>query len=106
MAPLLHPTNGMLTGMSVQIAVRLGEEDLAHLDAAVARGAFPSRAAAVRTGLQRLLREDREQEIEQAYRRGYAEHPQERWVGEAGLAQGARLLAEQEASPGEPGTAA
>jgi len=90
--------------MSVQIAVRLGEEDLEHLDAAVARGAFPSRAAAVRTGLQRLLREDREREIEQAYRRGYAEHPPERWVGQAGLAQGARLLANEEAAPGEPRT--
>ena len=90
--------------MSVQIAVRLREEDLEYLDAAVARGAFPSRAAAVRTGLQRLLREDREQEIEQAYRRGYAEHPQETWVGEAGLAHGARLLANAEAAHGEPGT--
>ncbi len=96
----MHPTSGMFLGMSVQIAVRLGEDDLESLDAAVARGAYPSRAAAVRAGLQRLLRDDREQEIEQAYRRGYAEHPQEKWVGEAGLAHGARLLADHEAAPG------
>ncbi len=91
----------MLDGMSVQIAVRLDESDLEHLDAAVERGVFPSRAAAVRTGLQRLLREDREQEIERAYRRAYADEPQEAWVGEAGLTHGARLLAEEEGLDGE-----
>jgi hypothetical protein len=32
-----------------------------------------------------MLREKRESEIAEAYRRGYGRHPQEDWVGEAGL---------------------
>jgi Arc/MetJ-type ribon-helix-helix transcriptional regulator len=85
--------------MSVQIAVRLPEEELRRLDAAIARGAFPSRAAAVRSGLERLLREEREREIAEAYRRAYADReldPAERLVGEAGLGLGAELLARED----------
>jgi len=96
----------MLIGMSIQIAVRLADEDLRRLDAAVARGAFPSRAAAVRVGLARLLREEREREIEQAYRRAYAgQQPDEedRLIGEVGLKLGARLLAAEEADQGAGG---
>lgn len=93
----------MLIGMSVQIAVRLADEDLERLDAAVARGAFPSRAAAVRAGLDQLLREDREAHIAEAYRRGYATAPDEDEVGQAGLSLGAALLAREEpAAAGEP----
>jgi len=82
----------MLSGMSVQIAVRLADEELQRLDAAVARGAFASRAAAVRAGLVRVLREERELQIEEAYRRAYATPPEEDDVGEVGLALGAQLL--------------
>jgi Arc/MetJ-type ribon-helix-helix transcriptional regulator len=85
----------MLGGMSVQIAVRLPDDDLKRLDAAIARGAFASRAAAVRAGLAELLREDRETQIEDAYRRAAAD-PQEDPVAEAGLHLGAALLADQE----------
>ncbi len=94
----------MLGGMSVQIAVRLADEDLERLDAAVARGAFPSRAAAVRAGLIWLLRQEREAQIEAAYRRAYSTHPQEEWVGEVGLRLGAALQAGQEPAGGEPDT--
>lgn len=82
--------------MSVQIAVRLSEEDLQRLDAAIGRGAFPSRAAAVRFGLDRLLREESEREIAEAYRRAYAGREpdeDEQQVGKAGLRLGADLLA-------------
>jgi Arc/MetJ-type ribon-helix-helix transcriptional regulator len=72
--------------MSHQIAVRLSERDLARLDEAIADGRFPSRAAALREGLDSLLRDERERDIEHAYRRGYGAVPQEEWVGEAGLA--------------------
>ena len=72
--------------MTIQLAVRLPEEQLAALDAAIGRGAFPTRAAAVRKALELLLRAEREREIEDAYRRGYGEHPQEAWIGETGLA--------------------
>lgn len=82
----------MLSGMSQQIAVRLPDKALAALDAAVQRGDFDSRAAAVRAGLDLLLREQREREIAAEYRRAYAEHPQEDWIGEAGLAAGAELI--------------
>lgn len=89
----------MLGGMSVQIAVRLPEEALERLDAAIARGTFPNRAAAVRHGLDRLLREEREREIEAAYRRAYAgREPDEedRLVGQAGLEFGSRILQAEE----------
>jgi Arc/MetJ-type ribon-helix-helix transcriptional regulator len=82
--------------MSTQLAVRLSDEDLAALDKAIASGRFPSRAAAVREGLSRLLGEEREREIEEAYRRGYGTHPQEAWVGEVGLAGFAALVAAEE----------
>ncbi len=50
----------------------------------------------MREGLERLLREEREREIEEAYRRGYAQQPQEDWIGEAGLAAFAALVATEE----------
>ena len=71
--------------MTTQIQIGLPAEVLVELDAAVARGSFVSRSAALRVGLELLLREERERAIDDAYRRGYAEHPQEEWVGEAGL---------------------
>ena len=87
--------------MSQQIAVRIPDDELSALDTAIARGRFPNRAAAVRKGLELLLREERESEIEDAYRRGYGAHPQEAWVGEAGIAAFAALVAAEE-SRSEP----
>lgn len=75
---------------SEQIAIRLDRSDLEALDAAIAEGRFPNRAAAVREALKVLLAELRERVIEEAYRKAYTEHPQEEWVGEVGL----RLMAE------------
>jgi hypothetical protein len=37
------------------------------------------------------VRDDRERQIADAYRRGYTKHPQREWVGEAGLAAFATL---------------
>jgi Arc/MetJ-type ribon-helix-helix transcriptional regulator len=71
--------------MTIQVPVRLTQEDLAALDAAVARGSFASRSEALRAGLARVLQEDREREIDDAYRRGYTAHPQEEWIGAVGL---------------------
>lgn len=73
----------MLGGMSQQIAIRLDDEDLTALDAAVAAGRYPSRAAAVRAGIGELLRAQRDREIAAEYRRAYSEHPQEPWFAEA-----------------------
>ena len=72
--------------MTIQEPVRLTEEDVAALDAAVAEGRFASRSDALRSGLKHVLREERERAIDAAYARGYAKHPQEEWVGEVGLA--------------------
>jgi Arc/MetJ-type ribon-helix-helix transcriptional regulator len=72
--------------MAVQVPVRLTEEDVAALDALVAGGRFANRSAALRAALSELLREEREREIDEAYRRGYGKYPQEDWVGEDGLA--------------------
>ena len=71
--------------MTVQIPFRIPEEDLARLDEAIARGKFPNRSAALRSAVELLLHEESERAIDEAYRRGYGEHPQEEWVGADGL---------------------
>jgi Arc/MetJ-type ribon-helix-helix transcriptional regulator len=86
--------------MSTQIAVRIPDEHLDRIDAAVAAGRYESRAAAVRAGIEQLVREERDREIAERYRRGYAEHPQEEWVGRAGLAAGAEAVRREGAGPG------
>jgi Arc/MetJ-type ribon-helix-helix transcriptional regulator len=85
--------------MTTQIAVRLTESDLAALDAAIGRGTFANRSDALRAGLERILRDERERDIEAAYARGYGEHPQEAWIGPAGLAA---FAAFDEAEGGDP----
>jgi len=72
--------------MTVQIPVRIPDEDARKLDEAVARGRFATRSEALRKGLEMLLREEREREIEEAYRRGYEKFPQEERIGKDGLA--------------------
>jgi Arc/MetJ-type ribon-helix-helix transcriptional regulator len=72
--------------MTTQVPVRLTDSDLAALDAAVARGSFASRSEALRAGLERVLADERRREIDEAYARGYGEHPQEAWVAEVGAA--------------------
>jgi Arc/MetJ-type ribon-helix-helix transcriptional regulator len=72
--------------MTIQVPVRLTEADVAALDAVVATGRFASRSEALRAALEQVLRREREDEIDAAYRRGYGETPQEEWVGELGLA--------------------
>jgi len=67
------------------------------IDAAVRAGRYESRAAAVRAGVDQLLREERDREIAERYARGYGEYPQEEWVGQAGLAAGAESV-EREAN--------
>jgi len=71
--------------MTFQVPVRLTERDVAELDALIERGRFANRSDALREALARLLREEREREIDEAYRRGYGEHPQEEWIGKLGL---------------------
>ena len=85
--------------MTTQVPVRLTDSDLAALDAAVASGRFANRSDALRAGLELILREERQREIDEAYARGYGEHPQEEWAGPAGLAA---LAAFDQAEGGKP----
>lgn len=82
--------------MTVQIPVRIPDEDAAKLDEAVARGRFASRSDALREGLARLLREERDREIAEAYRRAYEKYPQEDWIGEVGLWALTQIVAAEE----------
>lgn len=82
--------------MTKQIPLRISERDLSSLDTVVASGRFPSRSAALRAGLELLLRDERERAIDDAYRRAYSAKPQEEWVGEAGLAAFAAFVAAEE----------
>ena len=85
--------------MTIQVPVRLTSSDLAALDAAIARGRFANRSEALRAGLDRILFEERQREIDETYAAAYAKHPQEAWVGQLGLAS---LAAFDEAEGGGP----
>ena len=82
--------------MSVQIAVRIPEDDLEALDDGIAPGSFASRAAAVRAALEALLRDERRRRIEEADQRGYGDAPQGDWVVGVGLAAFAALVEAEE----------
>ena len=85
--------------MTTQVPVRLTDEDVAALDNLVQAGEFKNRSEVLRAALDGLLRERREWEIEDAYRRGYGKYPQEEWIGRDGLALFAAFHA---AEGGEP----
>lgn len=96
----------MVDVVTMQIAVRIPDEHLARIDAAVAEGRYERRAAAVRAGVDRLLREERNREIAERYERGYARHRQEEWIGQAGLTAGGKAVgirAQAPAAEGEQG---
>ena len=82
--------------MTKQIPLRISDKDLCELDAVVARGRFANRSAALRAALVLLLKDERERAIDEAYRRGYGEHPQEEWLG------GVRSLRRSEERGEEP----
>lgn len=83
--------------MTVQIPVRIPEEDARRLDEAVASGAFASRSDAIRHGIEMLLKQIRDDEIAEEYRRGYGKYPQEEWIGEVGLWALQQIVAAEEA---------
>jgi Arc/MetJ-type ribon-helix-helix transcriptional regulator len=71
---------------SDQIAVRIPAELLAALDELVARGAYESRAAAVRAGIEAVLELDRRRLTDQAIVDGYRRTPPSESDHEAALA--------------------
>ncbi|CAN5645126.1 hypothetical protein BH24ACT4_BH24ACT4_10830 [soil metagenome] len=58
-----------------QIAVRLPEAQLAVLDELVVRGVYPSRAAAVRAGIDAVVELDRRRAVDLAVVDGYRRTP-------------------------------
>ena len=82
--------------MTVQIPIRIPDEDASRLDAIVASGRYASRSDALRQGLDLILRQERDREIIESYRRAYAEFPQEE--SEIGLWAFSELVREERAA--------
>lgn len=59
-----------------QIAVKLPEQLLATVDQLVGKGRYANRSQAVRAALEALVRQDRAEQIGQAFARGFALHPE------------------------------
>lgn len=72
---------------TVQIAVRLDEEQLEALDALIADGEFESRADAVRSAVASVIAAAESRRIDDAIRAGYEKHPPT--AGEMDAAQAA-----------------
>jgi Arc/MetJ-type ribon-helix-helix transcriptional regulator len=81
--------------MTIQVPVRIPDEDAERLDQIVASGRYASRSDALRQGLDLLLRAEREREIVESYRRAYEQEPQEE--SEVGLWAFAAFVAREEA---------
>lgn len=62
--------------MTTQIAVKLSDELVGRIDDLVAQGVFPSRSAAVREGLEAVLRAQRRSLVDRGYRQGFREVPE------------------------------
>jgi Arc/MetJ-type ribon-helix-helix transcriptional regulator len=66
----------MLDGMQTQqVAVRLPADLLAMVDRLVTAGTYPSRAAAVRAGLEAIAEAERRREVDEAVIEGYRRMP-------------------------------
>jgi Arc/MetJ-type ribon-helix-helix transcriptional regulator len=76
--------------MTTQIAVKLPDEIVAKIDELVADGAFPSRSAAVRRGLEAVVAAHESRAIDRAYEEGYRATPET----EAEIRQATRLAIE------------
>ncbi len=81
--------------MTVQIPIRIPDEDASRLDAIVASGRYASRSDALRQGLDLILRQERDREIVESYRRAYGDDPQD--DSENGLLVFAEFVRREEA---------
>jgi len=86
--------------MSLQIAIRIPDEQLQELDRAVDEGEFKSRAEGVREALRRLLSDWRERDIARQYREAYARRPDDSAIGETGAALLAEAVEAEEGGSG------
>ncbi|MCY4193708.1 MAG: ribbon-helix-helix domain-containing protein [bacterium] len=78
-----------------QIPLRLSEALLADLDALVADGAYRSRAAAIRAGIQAILHKERQRQIDREIIDGYARHPQTEAEKQTALASMRQAIEEE-----------
>lgn len=69
-----------------QIAVRLSKPLLSNLDALVKSGAYESRAAAVRAGIEAIMKLELRRQTDQAVIDGYTEQPPTKTEEHAALA--------------------
>ncbi len=76
--------------MTTQIAVKLSDEIVARIDELVARGAFPSRSAAIRRGLEVVVAAHERRSIDRLYEEAYRRFPE----SDAELREAARLAIE------------
>jgi Arc/MetJ-type ribon-helix-helix transcriptional regulator len=78
-----------------QIAVRLPEELLSELDALVASGAYESRAAAVRAGVEAITALEHRRQIDRAIVAGYQRTPPTAVENDAAIASLRDAIAEE-----------
>jgi Arc/MetJ-type ribon-helix-helix transcriptional regulator len=78
-----------------QIAVRLPEELLNELDALVASGAYESRAAAVRAGVEAITALEHRRQIDRAIVAGYQRTPPTAVENDAAIASLRNAIAEE-----------
>ncbi len=78
-----------------QIAVRMPTELLAEIDGLVDRGAYPSRAAAVRAGVEALAEAERRRSFDQSYVDGYTRYPPTEEEDTWALASTSEAIAEE-----------
>jgi Arc/MetJ-type ribon-helix-helix transcriptional regulator len=78
-----------------QIAVRLPEELLHELDALVASGAYESRAAAVRAGVEAIMLLERRRQTDRAIVEGYRRIPPTTAEHDAAIASLRDAIAEE-----------
>jgi Arc/MetJ-type ribon-helix-helix transcriptional regulator len=79
-----------------QIAVRLPKELLSELDALVASGAYESRAAAVRAGVEAITALERRRQIDRAIVAGYRLTPPTAVENDAAVASLRDAIAEEQ----------
>jgi len=86
----------MLDGMQTQqVAVRLPVDLLAAVDRLVAAGAYPSRAAVVRAGLETIADAERRRTVDDAVVDGYTRLPPTQFEDAAALASLRDAIAEE-----------
>ena len=78
--------------MAQQVNVRVPDDEVEAIDRLVEQGRYANRSVLVVNALRRLLKAERDVEAAEAYRRAYADHPDDEDAAWA-VEQGHRALA-------------